>query len=77
LKLKPLVRQCYSFKLHLKLYRYIENCIERERRLDSKGVSSQSRHSALLDGTKVRLNWNIESDLNVYWIKFKNFLSLY
>ncbi len=31
----------------------------------------------LLDGTNVRLNWNIESDLNVYWIKFKNFLSLY
>jgi hypothetical protein len=32
---------------------------------------------ALLDGTNVRLNWNIESDLNVYWIKFKNFLNLY
>jgi hypothetical protein len=31
----------------------------------------------LLDGTNVRLNWNIESDLNVYWIKFKNCLSLY
>ncbi len=31
----------------------------------------------LLDGTNVRLNWNIESDLNVYWIKFKNALSLY
>ncbi len=23
---------------------------------------------ALLDGTNVRLNWNIESDMNVYWI---------
>jgi hypothetical protein len=33
--------------------------------------------TTLLDGTNVRLNWNIESDLNVYWIKFKNFLSLY
>jgi hypothetical protein len=33
--------------------------------------------STLLDGTNLRLNWNIESDLNVYWIKFKNFLSLY
>ncbi len=33
--------------------------------------------NTLLDGTNVRLNWNIESDLNVYWIKFKNFLSLY
>ncbi len=22
----------------------------------------------LLDGTNVRLNWNIESDMNVYWI---------
>jgi hypothetical protein len=33
--------------------------------------------TSLLDGTNVRLNWNIESDLNVYWIKFKNFLSLY
>ncbi len=32
---------------------------------------------ALLDGTNIRLNWNIESDLNVNWIKFKNFLSLY
>jgi hypothetical protein len=31
----------------------------------------------LLEGTNVRLNWNIESDLNVYWIKFKNFFSLY
>ncbi len=33
--------------------------------------------STLLDGTNVRLNWNIESDMNVYWIKFKIFLSLY
>ncbi len=33
--------------------------------------------ATLLDGTNVRLNWNIESDLNVYWIKFKHFLSLY
>jgi hypothetical protein len=33
--------------------------------------------TALLDGTNVRLNWNIESDLNVYCIKLKNFLSLY
>jgi hypothetical protein len=24
--------------------------------------------TALLDGTNVRLNWNIESDMNVYWI---------
>jgi hypothetical protein len=32
---------------------------------------------ALLDGSNVRLNWNIESDMNVHWIKFKNFLSLY
>ncbi len=31
----------------------------------------------LLDGSNVRLNWNIESDMNVHWIKFKNFLSLY
>ena len=31
----------------------------------------------LLNGTNVRLNWNIESDLNLYWNKFKNFLSLY
>jgi hypothetical protein len=22
----------------------------------------------LLDGTNLRLNWNIESDMNVYWI---------
>jgi hypothetical protein len=33
--------------------------------------------ATLLDGTNVRLNWSIESDLNVYWIKFKNFLNLY
>ncbi len=26
----------------------------------------------LLHGTNVRLNWNIESDMKVYWIKFKN-----
>ncbi len=32
---------------------------------------------ALLDGSNVRLNWNIEYDVNVNWIKFKNFLSLY
>ncbi len=32
---------------------------------------------ALLDGSNVRLNGNIESDMNVNWIKFKNFLSLY
>ncbi len=31
----------------------------------------------LLDGSNVRLNWNIESDMNVNWFKFKNFLSLY
>ncbi len=31
----------------------------------------------LLDGSNVRLNWNIESDMNVNWIQFKNFLSLY
>jgi hypothetical protein len=24
--------------------------------------------ATLLDGTNVRLNWNIESDMNVYWI---------
>ncbi len=34
-------------------------------------------YSTLLDGSNVRLNWNIESDINVNWIKFKNFLSLY
>jgi hypothetical protein len=37
----------------------------------------ERRWITLLDGTNVRLNWNIESDLNVYLIKFKNFLSLY
>jgi hypothetical protein len=26
------------------------------------------RATTLLDGTNVRLNWNIESDMNVYWI---------
>ncbi len=39
--------------------------------------ANRRKKPALLDGTNVRLNWNIESDLNVYWIKFKNFLSLY
>jgi hypothetical protein len=33
--------------------------------------------ATLLDGSNVRLNWNIESDMNVNWIKFENFLSLY
>ncbi len=33
--------------------------------------------AALLDGSNVRLNWNIESDMNVHWIEFKNVLSLY
>ncbi len=33
--------------------------------------------NTLLDGSNVRLNWNIESDINVIWNKFKNFLSLY
>ncbi len=41
------------------------------------GCKTKSSESTLLDGTNVRLNWNIESDLNVYWIKFKNLLSLY
>jgi hypothetical protein len=36
-----------------------------------------AHHSTLLDGRNVRLNWNIESDMNVNWIKFKNCLSLY
>jgi hypothetical protein len=31
----------------------------------------------MLNGTNQRLNWNIESDFNVYWIKFKSCLSLY
>jgi hypothetical protein len=34
-------------------------------------------HSTLLDGSNVRLNRNIESEMNVNWIKFKNCLSLY
>ncbi len=42
--------------------------------LGIKGVGSIY---TLLDGSNVRLNWNIEYDLNVYWIKFKKFLSLY
>jgi hypothetical protein len=41
-----------------------------------RGDSGGSRGDTLLDGTNVRLNWNIESDLNVHWIKFKNYLSL-
>ncbi len=46
--------------------------------MDEKGHKKGSKQeNTLLDGTNVRLNWNIESDLNVYWIKFKNFLSLY
>ncbi len=36
-----------------------------------------ARMHTLLDGSNVRLNWNIGSDMNVNWIKFKNFLSLY
>jgi hypothetical protein len=43
--------------------------------------TTDNRHmqstTTLLDGSNVRLNWNIESDMNVHWIKFKNFLSLY
>ncbi len=41
------------------------------------GISRDREQDTLLDGNNVRLNWNIESDLNVYWIKLKNFLSLY
>ena len=42
------------------------------------GIGYRSEHiHALLDGSNVRLNWNIESDMNVNWIKSKNFLSLY
>jgi hypothetical protein len=40
-------------------------------------VYNQRVFNTLLDGSNVRLNWNIESDMNVNWIKFKNFLSLY
>jgi hypothetical protein len=32
--------------------------------------------ATLLDGTNVRLNWNIESEMNVHWIKFKKFLKV-
>ncbi len=32
--------------------------------------------ATLLDGTNVRLNWNIESEMNVHWIKFKIFLKV-
>ncbi len=53
-------------------------------KVTSNQRASQSWHpikdrggSTLLDGSNVRLNWNIESDVNVHWIKFKNFLSLY
>jgi len=38
---------------------------------------AQEKAHTLLNGSNVRLNWNIESDMNVYWIKFKNCLSLY
>jgi hypothetical protein len=41
------------------------------------GRGATEDQCALLDGSNVRLNWNIESDMNVNWIKFKNFLSLY
>jgi hypothetical protein len=45
--------------------------------LQKRARFSRKTHGiTLLDGTNVRLNWNIESDLNAYWIKFKNFLSL-
>jgi hypothetical protein len=40
-------------------------------------IASTYSMSTLLDGSNVRLNGNIESDMNVNWIKFKNFLSLY
>ncbi len=50
-------RFCYIFAKHtLKLEAATENNIF---------IFSPS---ALLDGTNVRLNWNIESDMNVYWI---------
>ncbi len=45
-----------------------DKSITRKRRLDQR---------TLLDGSKIRLNRNIESDMNVNWIKFKHFLSLY
>ncbi len=44
---------------------------------DAEGGVGFKAWGALLDGSNVRLNWNIESDINVNWIKFKNFLSLY
>ncbi len=45
--------------------------------LSSHLVTLCAIRPTLLDGGNVRLNWNIESDINVNWIKFKNFLSLY
>ncbi len=39
-------------------------------------LSNTNFYTTLLNGSNVRLNWNIESDMNVNWIKFKNFLSL-
>ncbi len=44
--------------------------------METQGLATVPKHT-LLDGSNVRLNWNIESDMNVNWIKFKNYLSLY
>jgi hypothetical protein len=37
-------------------------------------VRKGKTEDTLLNGSNVRLNWNIESDMNVNWIKLKNFL---
>ncbi len=39
--------------------------------------AARGRGQTLLEGSNVRLNRNIESDMNVHWIKFKNCLSWY
>ncbi len=58
------------------MYINIQNRIRQKERNPQKDGGS-TFVVTLLDGSNVRLNWNIESDMNVNWIKFKNILSLY
>jgi hypothetical protein len=53
------------------------DAMRRERERCRDAMRRERERGTLLDGSNVRLNWNIESDMNVNWIKFKNCLSLY
>ncbi len=64
------IRGCTVVR-HARLYSSIGGCTQLNELYSGTKLLAMQHHYdlyALLDGTNVRLNWNIESDMNVYWI---------